>query len=173
LRDNGTAVASDGRQRSTADMRKAKPKPPSVIELLKQDHEYVKAAYRRFEKMDHEDLAAVEGVVSEVCTALEVHARVEEEIFYPAVRKAIDDDDLMEEAEIEHESAKTLIRRLKRMKLSAAAYVPTFTVLCEYVMHHVKEEESEMFPKVQRRKLNLQALGKKVMERKIRLSRRA
>ena len=154
-------------------MRKSKPKPPSVIELLKQDHDYVKQAYRRFEKMDHEDLDAVKAVVSEVCTALEVHARVEEQIFYPAVRKAIDDDDLMAEAEIEHESAKTLIRRLKRMKPSNAAYIPTFTVLCEYVMHHVKEEESEMFPKAQRRKLNLQALGKKVMERKIRLLRRA
>jgi hemerythrin-like domain-containing protein len=153
-------------------MRKAKPKPPSVIALLKQDHEYVKASYRRFEKMDHEDLDAVKAVVSDVCTALEVHAKVEEQVFYPAVRKAIDDDDLMEEAEIEHESAKTLIRRLKRMKPSDAAYVPTFTVLCEYVMHHVKEEESEMFPKAQRRKLNLQALGKKVMESEIRLLRR-
>lgn len=154
-------------------MRKAKPKPPSVIELLKQDHEYVKQAYRRFEKMDHEDRESVQALVSDVCTALEAHTKVEEEIFYPAVRKAIDDDDLMEEAEIEHESAKTLIRRLKRMKPSDAAYVPTFTVLCEYVMHHVKEEESEMFPKAQRRKLNLQALGKKLMERKLRLLRRA
>lgn len=130
-------------------MRNAKPNPPSVIELLKQDHEYVKQAYRRFERLH------------------------QEQIFYPAVRKAIDDDDLMEEAEIEHESAKTLIRRLKRMKPSDAAYVPTFTVLCEYVMHHVKEEESEMFPKAQQRKLNMQALGKKLMERKIRFLRRA
>ena len=154
-------------------MRKAKPKPPSAIDLLKQDHAYVKQAYRNFEKMDQEDLPTVQALVREVCTALEVHTRVEEQIFYPPVRKAIDEDDLMEEAEIEHDSAKTLIRRLKRMKPSDPAYVPTFTVLCEYVMHHVKEEEEEMFPKVQRSKLNLRALGKKVMERKLKLLRRA
>ena len=154
-------------------MRKAKQKSPSAIALLKEDHQYVKQAYRQFEKMDHEDLEAVKALVTQVCTALEAHTRVEEEILYPAVRRAIDDDDLMEEAEIEHDSAKTLIRRLKRMKPSAAAYIPTFTVLCEYVLHHVKEEESEMFPKAQRRKINLQALGKRIMERKMKLLRRA
>ena len=154
-------------------MRKAKPKPPSAIALLKQDHAYVKQAYRQFEKMDHEDLAAVKALVTQVCIALEAHTKVEEEILYPAVRRAIDDDDLMKEAQIEHDSAKTLIRRLKRMKPSAPAYIPSFTVLCEYVLHHVKEEETEMFPKAQRRKINLQALGKRIMERKIKLLRRA
>jgi hypothetical protein len=64
-------------------MRKARPKPPSAIDLLKQDHAYVKQAYRNFEKMDQEDLPAVQALVREVCTALEVHARVEEAIFYP------------------------------------------------------------------------------------------
>jgi hypothetical protein len=78
----------------------------------------------------------------------------------------------MQEAKIEHESAKTLIRRLKRMKPGNPAYVPTFTVLCEYVLHHVKEEESEMFPKAQRRGVNLRALGKKIAQRKVRLVRR-
>jgi iron-sulfur cluster repair protein YtfE (RIC family) len=121
--------------------------------------------------MDHEDLEAVQALVREVCSAIEMHARIEEEVFYPAVRKAIDADDLMEEAEIEHDSAKTLIRRLKRMRPGNAAYVPTFTVLCEYVMHHVKEEESEMFPKAQR-KANMQALGRKIMDRKLALLKR-
>ena len=152
-------------------MRKAKPKPPSAVQLLKQDHDYVKQAYRQFEKMDYEDLEAVQALVREVCNAIEMHARIEEEVFYPGVRKAIDDDDLMEEAEIEHDSAKTLIRRLKRMRPGNAAYVPTFTVLCEYVMHHVKEEESEMFPKAQR-KANMQALGRKIMDRKLALLKR-
>ena len=154
-------------------MRKAKPKPPSAIELLKQDHDYVKQSYRNFEKMDHDDRKAVQTLVTEVCTALEAHAKVEETIFYPALRRAIDEPDLLEEAAIEHESAKTLIRRLKRMRPNDRAYIPTFTVLCEYVMHHVKEEEGEMFPKAQRSRLNLQTLGKKIMDRKMKLLRRA
>jgi len=154
-------------------MRKAKPRPPSVIELLKEDHEYVKKSYRNFEKMDHGDRERLQALVKEVCTALEVHAKVEEDIVYPALRRAMADGELIEEASIEHESAKTLIRRLKRMKPSERAYIPTFTVLCEYVLHHVKEEEGEIFPKAQRSRVNLRALGKKVMDRKLRLLRRA
>ncbi|HVL37108.1 MAG TPA: hemerythrin domain-containing protein [Burkholderiales bacterium] len=150
-------------------MPKAKSKPSSAIELLKNDHDYVKQSLRRFEKMDHEDREAVHALVQQVCKALKAHTRLEEEIFYPAVRKALDEEDLLNEAEIEHDSAKTLIRRLERMKPGDPKYIATFTVLGEYVKHHVKEEESEMFPKVRRRKLNLEALGKKILERKARL----
>jgi hemerythrin-like domain-containing protein len=139
----------------------------SAIELLIEDHDYVKKAFRAFEKMDEEDQPAL---VKQVCAALKVHAKIEEEIFYPAVRKAIDDEDLMNEAEVEHDSAKALIRQLERMKPSDPKYAATFTVLGEYVNHHVKEEESEMFPKVRRARLNLKTLGAKLMGRKIRLA---
>jgi hemerythrin-like domain-containing protein len=148
-------------------MRKAK---PNAIELLKQDHDYVKKAFRAFEKMDHDDHDAVRNLVSQVCEALEVHAKVEEEVFYPAARKAIHDEDLMNEAEVEHDSAKTLIRQLKRMKPDDPKYAATFAVLGEYVKHHVKEEESEMFPKARRRRVNLQRLGGRLLARKIQLS---
>ena len=155
-------------------MRKKKARPPSVIELLKEDHEYVKKSYRNFEKMDpEEDREAVQALVGEVCKALEVHARVEEEVVYPALRRAMADGGMIEEALIEHDSAKTLIRRLKRMKPTDRAYLPTFTVLCEYVLHHVKEEEGEIFPKAQRSRVNLRSLGQKVMNRKLKLLRRA
>ena len=151
----------------------AKAKAVSAIAVLKEDHDYVKQACREFEKMDHEDHEALQALVKNVCAALEVHARIEEEIFYPPVRKALDDDDLMNEAEIEHDSARTLIRQLKRMRPSDPRYTAAFTVLCEYVMHHVKEEEEEMFPKVQRARLNLQGLGRKLMARKVALAARA
>ena len=151
-------------------MPKAKAKQLDAIKLLKEDQEYVKKALRAFEKMDHEDHAAVKGLVSQVCTALKVHAKVEEELFYPAARKAIKDEDLMNEAEIEHDSAKSLIRQLERMKPDDPKYVPTFTVLGEYVRHHVKEEESEIFPKARRRHVNLKRLGDRLMARKIQLS---
>ena len=132
-----------------------------------QDHEYVKTAFRAFEKMDEEDQPAL---VKQVLQALKVHTRIEEEVFYPAVRKAIKDEDLMNEAEVEHDSAKVLIRQLERMKPSNPKFAATFTVLGEYVNHHVKEEESEMFPKARRARINLKGLGAKLMGRKIRLA---
>lgn len=151
-------------------MPKPKRKSLNAIQLLKEDHEYVKKAFRAFEKMDHEDHEAMKGLVTQVCEALKVHTRVEEELFYPAARKALGDEDLMNEAEIEHDSAKTLIRRLERMKPDDPKYVATFKVLGEYVKHHVKEEESEMFPKARRKRMNLQRLGDRLMARKIQLA---
>ena len=118
-------------------------KPPSAIQVLMEDHDYVKKAYRAFQKLDpEEDLEEVQALVKNVCAALK-------------------DKDLLEEAEVEHASAKALDPK----------YAATFTVLCEYVDHHVKEEENEMFPKVRRARMNLQALGKKMMQAKIRLAR--
>jgi hemerythrin-like domain-containing protein len=151
-------------------MPKAKSKPLNAIQLLMEDHDYVKKAFRAFEKMDHEDHGAMKALVSQVCEALKAHTRVEEELFYPAARRAIKDEDLMNEAEVEHDSAKALIRQLERMKPDDPKYVATFTVLGEYVKHHVKEEESEMFPKARRRRLNLQRLGNRLMARKIQLA---
>ena len=145
-----------------------KSKPVSAIALLMEDHEYVKQAFRAFEKMDEEDQPAL---VKQVLQALKVHTRIEEEIFYPAVRKAIKDEDLMNEAEVEHDSAKVLIRQLERMKPSDPKFAATFTVLGEYVNHHVKEEESEMFPKARRARINLKGLGAKLMGQKIKLAR--
>ena len=139
----------------------------SAIALLTEDHDYVKKAFRAFEKMDKEDQPAL---VKQVLQALKVHTRIEEELFYPAVRKAIKDEDLMNEAEVEHDSAKVLIRQLERMKPSDPKFAATFTVLGEYVNHHVKEEESEMFPKARRARVNLKGLGAKLMGRKIRLA---
>lgn len=149
-------------------MAKAR-KPESAIALLMEDHEYVKKAFRAFDKMDEEDQPAL---VKQVCAALKAHTRIEEEIFYPAVRKAIKDEDLMNEAEIEHDSAKALIKQLERMKPSDPKFAATFTVLGEYVNHHVKEEEDEMFPKARRARVNLKALGARLMGRKIRLAAR-
>jgi hemerythrin-like domain-containing protein len=141
----------------------------NALKLLKEDHDYVKKCFKNFEKMDEADRPKL---VKEVIKALKAHTEIEEKIFYPAVRKAIDEDDLMNEALVEHDSAKTLIRQLERMKPSNPRYAATFTVLGEYVKHHIDEEEKEMFPKARRNRVNLEALGKKMMERKIRLAKR-
>lgn len=149
-------------------------KPMNALEVLKEDHDYVKKSYRAFQKLDpEEDLEEVQAIVKLVCAALKVHARIEEEILYPAARKALKDADLIDEAEVEHDSAKALIRQIERLRPKDPKYAATFTVLCEYVDHHVKEEENEMFPKLRRAGLNLAALGKKLLQRKARLAARS
>jgi hemerythrin-like domain-containing protein len=151
----------------------AKAKALSALEVLMEDHDYVKKSYRQFQKLDpEEDVEEVQALVKQVCAALKVHLRIEEQILYPAARRALKDADLLDEAEVEHDSAKILIRQLERMKPGNPKYAATFTVLCEYIEHHVKEEEDEMFPQLRRTRLNLQALGKKLTARKIKLALR-
>ena len=148
-------------------MPKAKSKAPNAIDLLKEDHEKVKKAFKEFEKMDREDPEACRELVEQVCADLRVHTTLEEEIFYPAVRQAIDDEDIMNEASVEHETAKMLIEQLENMEADDPNYNATFTVLGEYVMHHVKEEEGEMFPEAKKAKdLDLEALGEQMKTRK-------
>ena len=138
----------------------------NALELLKQDHAKVKQSFKEFEKMDHEDEATMQEMVRAVCAELKAHTTIEEEIFYPAVRAAIEDEDLMNEAQVEHASAKDLIAQLEGMQPDDPLYSATFTVLGEYVLHHVKEEESEMFPQVRKAKLDLEELGATIMARK-------
>jgi hemerythrin superfamily protein len=147
-------------------MAKTKSKASDAITLLKADHDEVKQAFKEFEKMDHEDAAALEELVSHVCEALTAHTTVEEEIFYPAVRAAIEDDDLMNEAQVEHNSARDLIELLEGMDATDPMYPATFKVLCEYVLHHAEEEEEEMFPAAREAKLDLEELGEQIQARK-------
>jgi hemerythrin superfamily protein len=148
-------------------MTKTRSKTLTAIDLLKEDHEKVKKAFKEFEKMDRSDSETCRQVVQSVCNDLRVHTMLEEEIFYPAVREAIEDEDIMNEAAVEHETAKTLIEQLDNMEPDDPNYYATFTVLGEYVMHHVKEEEGEMFPQAKKAKeLDLEALGEQMRTRK-------
>ena len=148
-------------------MPKSKSTTASAIDLLKADHEKVKKAFKEFEKMDRADTEACRELVTSVCADLRVHTTLEEEIFYPALREAIEDEDIMNEAAVEHETAKMLIEQLENMEPDDPNYVATFTVLGEYVMHHVKEEEDEMFPQAKKAKqLDLDALGEQMRARK-------
>jgi hemerythrin superfamily protein len=148
-------------------MTKTRSKTLTAIDLLKEDHDKVKKAFKEFEKMDRSDSETCRQVVQSVCNDLRVHTMLEEEIFYPAVREAIEDEDIMNEAAVEHETAKTLIEQLDNMEPDDPNYYATFTVLGEYVMHHVKEEEGEMFPQAKKAKeLDLEALGEQMRTRK-------
>jgi hemerythrin superfamily protein len=138
-----------------------------AIALLTADHESVKALFKRFEKLNEQEGAEDEmaQLVQRICGELTIHATIEEEIFYPAVREAIDDDDLMDEADVEHASAKALIAELETGSPGDDHYNAKVTVLSEYVNHHVKEEEGEMFPKA-RKAVDTKELGVELLERK-------
>jgi hemerythrin-like domain-containing protein len=147
-------------------MSKTKARTADALQLLKDDHDKVKEAFKQFEKMDRSDVATCGELVTSVCADLRVHALLEEEILYPAVREAIDDEDIMNEAQVEHETAKMLIEQLENMQDDDPNFHATFTVLGEYVRHHIKEEEGEMFPAARKSDLDLQALGDRMRERR-------
>ena len=135
-----------------------------AVELLKDDHEKVQDLFDDFE--DTQDTDVRRQICETVRNELTVHTRIEEEIFYPAVRAELGEDDLMDEAEEEHHVAKMLISELENMSADDDHFAAKFTVLAESVRHHIKEEEGEMFPKVKRSNLDLDDLGEQMATRK-------
>ena len=138
-----------------------------AIKLLTDDHNKVKKMFKEFEELSKKsDAKGKEELVTQICKELTVHAQLEEEIFYPAVRAAINDDDLMNEAMVEHAEAKGLIAQIQSMAASDSMYDAKVTVLSENIVHHVEEEENEMFPKAQKSDMDLEKLGLEMAERK-------
>ena len=141
-----------------------------AIASLMADHKRVKALFKEFEEMkeegDDDDKAEL---VRQICGELTVHATIEEEIFYPAVRESIEDEDLMDEALVEHAGAKDLISQLEGMKPGDELYDAKVTVLGEQIEHHVKEEEGEMFVQAKTAKVDTAALGQEMAQRRVEL----
>ena len=148
----------------------------NAIELLKRDHDDVDTLFSQYEdSKETNDDDAKEMLVTQICDALTVHAQVEEEIFYPAARRALDGDegkDLLDEAAVEHQTLKDLIARLEAAPTDDPLYDAGVKVLSEYVKHHVREEESELFPQVKRSDLDLDAMGVALRARKSELTAR-
>lgn len=142
----------------------AEAKPDDAIKLLKGDHKEVKTLFKQYADLDDDD--EKQSLADKICLALTVHAQIEEEIYYPAAREAIDDDDLLDEAEVEHASAKQLIAEIQAMKAGDRLFDAKVTVLGEYIDHHVEEEEKEMFPESRDSDLDLKALGAQLAARK-------
>jgi len=137
---------------------------PDAIGLLREDHERVLAFFDQFERARGGDRK--QKLVRQICDELAIHAQLEEEVFYPAVRQAIKDDDLMNEAKVEHQTAKDLIGQLQGMSADDDLFDAKTTVLGEYIRHHVREEQGEMFPQARRASLDLVALGDQLRARK-------
>lgn len=154
--------------RSDKDMDATQSKKDDAITLLKEDHKKVKELFKEFEKLEKNPASKNKKstLVKEICDELTIHAQVEEEIFYPAVRGAIEDQDMMDEAEVEHAGAKQLISQLEKMTPEEDLYDAKVTVLSEYIDHHVKEEEGEMFPLIKKSKLDMTKLGAEIRKRK-------
>ena len=135
-----------------------------AIALLKADHQEVTQLFEDYEKT--RSMSKKKSLVAQVCTALSVHAQIEEEIFYPAAKTALKDKKLIPEASVEHAGVKSLIAQLEGMEPDGEMYDAKVKVLSEYVKHHVKEEQNEMFPKVKASSLDLVDLGGRMAERK-------
>jgi len=142
---------------------------PDALTLLKKDHAEVKALFKQYDKLAKADADAAdrEGVASQICEMLTVHATIEEEIFYPAAREVLsgDKEDLLDEAEVEHASAKDLIAQIQSTDAQDELYDAKVKVLGEYIDHHVKEEQDEMFPKL-KGKLDMKGIGAQLLARK-------
>lgn len=140
-------------------------KSQTPVELLKQDHEAVKALFRKFEKA--KDAKQKEKIVRMAVEELKMHMSVEEELFYPAVREEFSEDEmeeLMDEAVEEHHVVKLLIRELDDMGHEDERFNAKFTVLAENIEHHIEEEEGEMFPKVKRSDANSEEMAAQMIE---------
>jgi len=134
-----------------------------ALALLKKDHDTVKDLFDKFEKADGRP--AKKKIVKQALTQLKVHAAIEEELFYPAVRKPVGKD-IMNEADEEHHVAKVLIAELESMDGREDHYDAKFTVLAENVRHHIKEEENEVFPKAKDAAIDFEALSRAMLQRK-------
>lgn len=138
--------------------------PEHAIEMLKKDHQKVKDLYQDFEEAaDHR---AKRDIVEAALHELKMHTAIEEEIFYPAVRREIDDDELMDEALEEHHAAKLLIEELEGWQPRDERFDAKFTVLIEMVKHHIEEEEDDLFPTVESLGLDLEELGHVMKDRR-------
>jgi iron-sulfur cluster repair protein YtfE (RIC family) len=135
-------------------------KPQDATAMLRADHKLVSDLFAQYEKTH--STSKKKQLVEEICTELSVHAQVEEEIFYPAVKEALDDHELVPEATVEHASLKALIAEVEGVEPDGAK----IKVLGEYVKHHVKEEQNEMFPKAKATDLDMKELGEQIAARK-------
>ena len=123
-----------------------------ALTLLKKDHKTVEALFKQFEKLGEGSASKKKQLVQQIIKELAVHASVEEQIFYPAVRKAVKkaEDDILEALE-EHHIVKWVLSELDGMTPDAERFDAKVTVLIENVRHHVKEEEGELFPEVKKK----------------------
>lgn len=131
---------------------------------MRADHKLVSTLFAQYESSRSKEKK--KALVIQICQELNIHAQIEEEIFYPKVKTALQDTELVPEAKVEHETLKHLIAQLEEGEPGEEEFDAKVKVLSEYVKHHVREEQTEIFPKVQSSNLDLEALGAELAQRK-------
>ena len=141
---------------------------PDAIDLLDADHLAVHGLFQAYRELVRTGAPALQrrALAEEICIELTIHARLEEELFHPAVREALCDDELMDEAEDQHGSQREFIAQILAMAPEDALYDARVAVLAEYVTRHVHQEREQVFNRVLAARMDLQALGRSISERK-------
>ncbi len=158
---NGQAPARDAHQ--------------DALQLLMAEHREVKAMFQQYARLAEARGKGDERMLlaSQICVALALHTQLEEEILYPAARTVLThDEDVVDEAYVEHAGAKSLVAQLKTMTSDQPLFDAKVHVLGEYIDHHVREEETGFFPKLRRTGLDLDAMGERIAARKRQLMSR-
>jgi hemerythrin superfamily protein len=163
---SSTAKRTTTAKKATTTRKATQAKTMDAIAVLKADHKMVDEMFTQFENAKSESQKRT--LTNKIIMALKVHTQIEEEIFYPACRGEIEDD-MLDEAKVEHNSCKQLIAEIEVMQPGEELYDAKVTVLGEYVRHHVEEEEKEMFPEARKADLDLKMLGEQLTARKAEL----
>lgn len=152
----------------SSDKANHEPEHKDALDLLSSDHHEVEKLFKQYKKLADKDADSEQRqeLANQICQALSVHAQIEEEIFYPTLREASEETDLLDEAAVEHTSLKELVEQIMSSTPDQPLYDAKVTVLAEYVNHHVKEEEGSIFKKARKAKLDLDDLGMQLAERK-------
>ena len=151
-------------RKTAAKTPRAASSQPDAIALLRADHKRVSELFEQYETT--RSAAKKKTLVATICQELTVHAKIEEEIFYPAVKAALKDKELVPEAQVEHQSLKDLIAQVKGKEPDGEMFDAKIKVMSEYVKHHVKEEQNEMFVRAKKTRLDMQQLGEQLAARK-------
>lgn len=150
--------------KTTSTPNKTSTQGKDAIGLLKDDHLVVRNLFSDYKKT--RSLKKKKALVAMICTELNVHMAIEEEIFYPAVKAALKDKILIPEATVEHSTVKELIGKLEGVEPDGELYEARVRVLSEYIQHHIKEEQGDMFPKAKAALIDMIALGNRMRARK-------
>ena len=138
----------------------------NVLRLLEQDHREVQSAFKQFMQLGDKETEAKKKLADQICDDLLLHTKLEEEVFYPAFRDAVQVEQLANDAKVEHDSAQDLIEQIQSMKGNEELFDAKVRVLSEYIDLHVREEEEDMFPAIRDSEANLDEIGRKLKKRK-------